>query len=82
MKIIAKQIILIALWILSVFSVQGQTSDSLFANFKHPPAATKPWVYWYWISDHISKEGITKDLEAMAKVGIGEALIGNIDEIR
>ncbi|MBM3890839.1 MAG: glycoside hydrolase family 2, partial [Verrucomicrobia bacterium] len=39
---------------------------------------TKPWCYWYWISDNISKEGITRDLEAMARVGIGEALIGNI----
>jgi len=82
MKIIATQIILIAFWILPVLAVHGQTADSLSANFKNPPAATKPWVYWYWISDHISKDGITKDLEAMAKVGIGEALIGNIDEIK
>ena len=68
---------------LGSFSVgKAQTSDSLSVNFKNPPASTKPWVYWYWISDHISREGITKDLEAMAKVGIGEALIGNIDEIK
>ena len=68
---------------LGIFSLgKAQTSDSLSFNFKNPPASTKPWVYWYWISDHISKEGITKDLEAMAKVGIGEALIGNIDEIK
>lgn len=46
--------------------------------FSNPPESTKPWCYWYWISDNISKEGITKDLEAMSKVGIGEALIGNI----
>lgn len=39
--------------------------------------------YWYWISDNISREGITGDLEAMARVGIGEAFMGNIflDEI-
>jgi len=67
---------------LTVMLTKAQTSDFLSENFKNPPAATKPWVYWYWISDHISKEGITKDLEAMAKVGIGEALIGNIDEIK
>jgi len=82
MKIISKQVLLIAICTLSLFSLKGQTADSLSANFKNPPGYTKPWVYWYWISDHISKEGITKDLEAMAKVGIGEALIGNIDEIR
>jgi hypothetical protein len=68
--------------IFSAFNSYGQPFDTLSANFKNPPAYTKPWVYWYWISDHISKEGITKDLEAMSKVGIGEALIGNIDEIK
>ncbi|WJJ97726.1 glycosyl hydrolase [Algibacter luteus] len=37
------------------------------------------WCYWYWINDDISKEGITKDLIAMKKAGIGGALIGNIN---
>jgi hypothetical protein len=54
-----------------------QTSD-LEQVFSNPPESTKPWCYWYWLNDNISKEGITKDLEAMAKVGIGEAFIGNI----
>jgi len=47
-------------------------------NFKNPPAHIKPWTYWYWINNHISKEGITKDLEAMADLGIGAVFIGNI----
>ncbi len=47
-------------------------------GFAIPPDSTKPYVYWYWVSDNISKEGITRDLESMAKVGIGEAFIGNI----
>ena len=47
-------------------------------GFRQPPDSTRPWCYWYWISDNISKEGITRDLEAMARVGIGEALIGNV----
>ena len=60
-----------------VYNVRAGTLES---NFKHPPEQTKPWCYWYWISDNISKEGITRDLEAMARVGIGEALIGNIHQ--
>ncbi|RYG41241.1 glycoside hydrolase family 2, partial [bacterium] len=48
-------------------------------GFAQPPASTKPSCYWYWISDNVSREGITKDLETMAKVGIGEAYIGNVD---
>ncbi len=47
-------------------------------GFRQPPPSTRPWCYWYWISDHLSREGITRDLEAMARVGIGEAFIGNI----
>src|SRR5512133_3635257 len=53
-------------------------TDPLTDGFNHPPEQTRPWCYWYWISDNISREGITRDLEAMARVGIGEALIGNI----
>ena len=55
-------------------------ADPLADGFAKPPEQTKPWCYWYWISDNISKEGITRDLEAMARVGIGEALIGNIHQ--
>lgn len=47
-------------------------------GFQIPPDSLKPSVYWYWLSDNISKEGVIKDLEAMAKVGIGRAFIGNI----
>jgi hypothetical protein len=53
-------------------------AQSLEAGFASPPHDTKPWCYWYWISDNVSREGITRDLEAMALVGIGEAFIGNI----
>jgi hypothetical protein len=58
--------------------------DPLAEGFANPPKETAPWCFYYWISDRISKEGITRDLEAMARVGIGEALIGNIflDEVK
>ncbi len=82
MKLTRNLLLLLFMFSLSFLTAQSQITDSLALNFKTPPAYTKPWVYWYWISDHISKDGITKDLEAMAKVGIGEALIGNIDVIK
>ncbi|MBO9620727.1 MAG: glycoside hydrolase family 2 [Niabella sp.] len=49
-------------------------------GFKNPPDSVKPFCYWYWISGNISREGITRDLEAMHRVGIGEAFIGNIGQ--
>ena len=47
--------------------------------FVDPPGTATPSTYWYWVSDDISRDGISKDLEAMKRVGIGEALIGNVD---
>ncbi|MDQ2864235.1 MAG: hypothetical protein M3R50_11430, partial [Bacteroidota bacterium] len=47
-------------------------------GFATPPDSLQLSVYWYWISDNISKEGVIKDLHAMKKVGINRAFIGNI----
>ncbi len=52
------------------------------AGFVQPTNDNTVWCYWYWINDDISKDGITKDLEAMKKAGIGAALIGNINPAR
>jgi hypothetical protein len=54
----------------------------LEAGFKTPPDSAKPGIYWYWINEHVSREGITADLEALHRIGIGEAFIGNIYEER
>jgi len=43
-----------------------------------PPETTKPRCYWYWMDGQITKAGITRDLEAMKRVGIGEGYIGII----
>jgi len=47
-------------------------------SFVTPPDSVKPSVYWYWMSDNISEAGVRKDIEAMKKIGIGRAFIGNI----
>tara|TARA_B100000809_G_C15140818_1_gene533269 strand:+ start:26465 stop:29701 length:3237 start_codon:yes stop_codon:yes gene_type:complete len=53
--------------------------ETIVSDFKTPTEKNALWCYWYWIGDDISKEGITKDLEAMKAAGIGTALIGNIN---
>jgi len=53
-------------------------APSLEQGFRQPPEDTKPSCYWYWISDNTSREGLTRDLEAMARVGIGGAFIGTL----
>jgi len=54
-------------------------ADTLEQRFMNPPDAVRPGVYWYWINGHITKEGITRDLEAMQRVGIGRGYIGIIN---
>jgi len=54
------------------------TPDKLADGFAHPPDSARPWVYWFWMNGNVTKEGITADLEAMARVGIGGALIMNV----
>ncbi len=53
-------------------------AERLAEQFTNPPEGTKPRCYWYWMDGHISREGITHDLEAMRRVGIGEGYIGII----
>lgn len=36
----------------------------LEAGFRNPPAAAKPRIWWHWVNGHVSREGITADLEA------------------
>ncbi len=54
-------------------------ADSLEERFAQPPQDFGPRCYWYWQNGNISKEGITKDLEAMKRVGIVQPYIGVIN---
>lgn len=59
----------------------NSTSDKALSDkdFLNPPDYARPWVYWFWINGNITKEGITADLEAMQRVGIGGVLIMEVD---
>jgi len=54
----------------------------LAATFQRPPASAKPWTYWFWINGNITREGITADLEAMARAGLGGVLIMEVGRPR
>lgn len=41
------------------------------ADFRNPPDAARPGVYWYFMDGNMSKEAMTADLESMKKVGVG-----------
>src|SRR6266446_856583 len=50
----------------------------LRANFLQPPPSARPWVYWFWLNGNVTHEGITADLEAMQRVGIGGAILFDV----
>jgi len=53
-------------------------SSELKSGFVTPPDSILTSVYWYWVSDNISEEGVIKDLHSMKEAGINRAFIGNI----
>lgn len=57
--------------------------DEIAKNFRNPEGLTDVAVYWYWLNDNISADGVVKDLDAMKSAGITRAYIGfqGIDDI-
>ncbi|MCK5468237.1 MAG: glycoside hydrolase, partial [Cyclobacteriaceae bacterium] len=50
------------------------SANKLKEDFKNPPDAAKPGVYWYFMDGNLSREGMTKDLESMKEVGISNLI--------
>ena len=46
-------------------------ADDLARQFAQPPDSARPWVFAYWMEGNATREGITTDLEAMKRQGIG-----------
>jgi len=60
-----------------LISAQNKT-NSLDEGFKNPPESAKPRTWWHWTNSNITKEGITKDLEWMKRVGIGGMQLADV----
>ena len=57
-----------------------RAADGLEQGFHQPPAAARPWVFWFWLNGNITSNGITADLEAMQRAGIGGVSIMEVDQ--
>ena len=69
--------------VLFAFASWGQNNDGyIFGRlddaWKSPSEEAKPWTFWYWMNNNVSKEGIKADLEAMAEHGIGGVYLFSI----
>ena len=73
----------ISLFILFLFlSCQTDNKSSVLSEeeFKNPSAEYKPRTWFHVMSGNMSKAGLTKDLEAIEKVGIGGILLFNVSQ--
>ncbi len=82
MNKLVKLLIIVAGMGVMLTVVQSTAVDvtNLERGFRNPPSEARPWVYWFWLNGNITREGITADLEAMQRVGIGGVLIMEVDQ--
>jgi len=64
--------------VLAASMVSGGDAGDLERGFLRPPDAAKPRVWWHWTGGNVTREGITRDLEWMQRVGIGGAHVADI----
>jgi hypothetical protein len=74
-----KRIIMVGL-ALCLLGGMAQAKDDLAKNFATPPDSARIWVYWFWLNGNITSGGITADLEAMKRAGVGGVLIMEVDQ--
>lgn len=63
---------------LCTYSYSQSSAEKLKGEFKLPPSSAWPRTWWHWSNSNITKEGITKDLEWMKRVGIAGMQLGDV----
>ena len=65
----------VVIFVITVFFLSGSSCkrciSSLASGFVNHPDSVRPGVYWYFMDGNLSKEAMTKDLEAMKRAEIG-----------
>ena len=64
---------LCSLVLLCVLPARAQ--DDLVRGFQNPPATARLRCYWWWLNGHTDAATITHDLEQMAAMGYGGAIL-------
>ena len=65
---------LAALLVLLVLCSSAQAVE-IDDGFKNPPQSCALQTWWHWIDDCVTREGISRDLKAMADAGISTAFV-------
>jgi len=74
----AALLVLLGAVLVATASSTARAEGSLESNFENPPDSARPMTFWHWMSGLVGKDGITADLEAMKRAGLGGVLIYHI----
>lgn len=53
----------------SIKAQQKTTDSQMFNEFRSPGSEARPLTFWHWANGNVTKDGITKDFEAMKAAG-------------
>ncbi len=62
---------------LAAAAAAAEARDELAEAFRTPPAEARPLTWWHWLNGNITRDGITRDLEAMKQAGLGGCYLFN-----
>ncbi len=69
----------VALLCAAAAAAGGRAADPIETGFQDPPREARPWVYWFIMDGNLRREGITADLEAMERAGLGGVILMEVD---
>ena len=74
-----KNRLFVCLFLLSLtLTASAAPTDPLESGFLNPPDSARPQTWWHWMNGNVTKAGITADLEAMKRIGLGGAQIFSV----
>jgi len=71
---VSVRIAAVALAGITLAAMPAGAEPDLEARFRSPPREDRPWAYWWWLNGNVDEASITRDLEAMERVGLGGLL--------
>ncbi len=54
----------------------------LAESFRNPPGSAGPYTWWHWMNGNVTSDGLTRDLEAMKRVGVAGFQIFDVGTAR
>lgn len=80
MKVARIPIIAIVSLLIAGAAIAAQPDD-LERAFTNPPESAKPGVLWMWMGCNLSKQGITRDLEALKSAGFNRTTMFSLADV-